>query len=184
MGSEPQFVTRAQFARMRGVSRVRITHLAHAGRIVLNADGKLVDVEATLAKLEATRDAIKLGRAKGDRPAAKSNGRKKTLKASAAPTYWTNKSHREGAMAELAELEVGRRRGELVDAAQVRKAAFDAARLVRDSMLALPAQLAPEFAVISDAFAIEQRLRQALRRTLEDLAKMSDADLARALKQA
>lgn len=179
---ERKLLTRAEFAKSVGRSKAWVTKMGHAERLVLAPDGNLVDIEATLARLEATGtlgfDAPRRRRPEAAQKSAKSADKQ----ASASPTYWTNKSHREGAMAELAVLEVSKRRGELVEAERVRHAAFAVGRLLRDSILALPAQLAPELAVVSDQFAIEQRLRQALRRILDDLAKMSNDDLARALK--
>ena len=48
--------TRAAFARRLGFDRSRITQLAGQGRVVLTPDGKLIEVEASLARMVATAD--------------------------------------------------------------------------------------------------------------------------------
>lgn len=48
--------TRAAFARRLGFDRSRITQLAGQGRVVLTPDGKLIEVEASLARMAATAD--------------------------------------------------------------------------------------------------------------------------------
>lgn len=48
--------TQADFARQTGFSRARITQLKQAGRLVMDADGTRVDVEASLARMAATAD--------------------------------------------------------------------------------------------------------------------------------
>lgn len=48
--------TQAAFARQIGYDKSRITQLKHAGRIVMAPGGKLVDVEASLARIAATAD--------------------------------------------------------------------------------------------------------------------------------
>jgi hypothetical protein len=44
------------FARRLGVDRSHVTRLRQAGRLVMSAGGKRVEVEASLARIEATRD--------------------------------------------------------------------------------------------------------------------------------
>lgn len=48
--------TQADFARQVGFSRARIHQLKEAGRLVMAADGKRVDVEASIARMAATAD--------------------------------------------------------------------------------------------------------------------------------
>lgn len=48
--------TQAAFARQTGFSRARITQLKKAGRLVMDAAGKRVDVEASLSRMAATAD--------------------------------------------------------------------------------------------------------------------------------
>ena len=48
--------TLAAFARRLGFDRSRITQLAGQGRVALTPDGKLIEVEASLARMAATAD--------------------------------------------------------------------------------------------------------------------------------
>lgn len=48
--------TQAAFARQIGYDKSRVTQLKHAGRIVMAPGGKLVDVEASLARIAETAD--------------------------------------------------------------------------------------------------------------------------------
>lgn len=63
----------------------------------------------------------------------------------------------------------------------VKTAAFNAGRLLRDQLLGMPPQLAPELASITDPWEIERRLTAAIRASLEDAERMSSADLIQAL---
>lgn len=48
--------TQAAFARQIGYDKSRVTQLKHAGRIVMAPGGKLVDVEASIARIAETAD--------------------------------------------------------------------------------------------------------------------------------
>lgn len=48
--------SQSAFARQLGFAKSRITQLKQAGRIVMAADGKSVDVEASIARINATAD--------------------------------------------------------------------------------------------------------------------------------
>lgn len=59
--TNPNIVSRAEFARLQGVGRARISQLAHDGRLVLAENGKDVYVIESLARIEATKDLSKIG---------------------------------------------------------------------------------------------------------------------------
>ncbi len=50
------YAKQAEFARLLGYDKSRITQLKRAGRIVMSPDGKRVDVEASLARMAETAD--------------------------------------------------------------------------------------------------------------------------------
>lgn len=50
------YARQAEFARQIGYDKSRITQLKRAGRIVMSADGRLVDVEASIARIAETSD--------------------------------------------------------------------------------------------------------------------------------
>jgi hypothetical protein len=59
--------------------------------------------------------------------------------------------------------------------------AYNAGRMLRDQLLSMPPQLAPELAAMTDPWEIEQHLTKALRLSLEEAERMSSADLERDL---
>jgi len=69
----------------------------------------------------------------------------------------------------------------LVERKAVEDAAYNAGRLLRDLLLGMAPQLAPELASLSDPWQIEKRLASALRQTLEDAERLSVADLEQAI---
>ena len=50
------YARQSEFARQIGYDKSRITQLKRAGRIVMSADGRLVDVEASIARMAETAD--------------------------------------------------------------------------------------------------------------------------------
>jgi hypothetical protein len=177
------FLTRAKFAELQGWNRSYITKLGNQGRLVLTPDGKQVDVRATLAKLSASSDPVKGYVA--DRHAADRMERdvgqhtRHDAPADDAPEgggesgYWVSKARRESALADMAELELEARLKKLVDRAQVEAAVEALHRMLRDQLLGLPTQVAPELAAMDDPFQIELKLRGALRTLLDDLSKLT-----------
>lgn len=186
MESTPQYLTRAEFARARGWNRSYVTKLGQQGRLVLDPTEKLVDVVATVARLRRTEDPSKesvrqrhaASRDGVDVPADTPSGDAGAVGTD--PKYWGNKTRREGALAELAELDLAKKRSELVDRKQVEAMAYAAGRTLRDTVLGLPTQLAPVFTTMTDSFEIEVKLRDALRQVFADAAKMTAEDLSRA----
>lgn len=181
------FLSKSAFAASQGWSPSYITKLGHQGRLVMGPNPKLIDVSATLAGLKITADPRKEGvrQHHADARVAKHVGAHIKFDAPTddmassrgAPKYWDNKARREGALADLAEIELATKRRELVDRHGVEAMAIAAGTKVRDSMLALPAKLAPAISTMTDAFAIEIMLRDALRRVFADASEMMADDL-------
>lgn len=84
------------------------------------------------------------------------------------PDYSTARARRERAEASIAEIELAKLSGNLLDRATVEREAFTAARTVRDRLMNLPTKVAPLLASISDAFELERRLRESIRRALDE----------------
>ncbi|ALA60199.1 hypothetical protein [Nitrospira moscoviensis] len=74
------------------------------------------------------------------------------------------------AKAALAEIELGRRRGELVERDAVEKEAFRVGRLVRDALMNIPSRLAGILAAESDQRRVYELLDKEIRQALEALA--------------
>ena len=194
MNGETRYLSKSKFAAERGWSPSYVTKLGQQGRLVLCPENKFVDVDATLAMLHRTDDpgkesvrqhhaSARTEKHVGAHVRSDASSGDETPGTGADPKYWDNKTRREGALAELAELELTKKRGELVDRQRVEAMAFAAGRSLRDTVLGLPTQLAPVFASMSDAFEIEIKMRDALRQVFTDAAKMTADDLMRVSEQ-
>ena len=73
--------------------------------------------------------------------------------------------------AELSRLETLKLRGELLVADDVKRAAFEQGRMIRDNLLALPHQLAPQIAAMTDAREIHLLLTAEFSKALQMLPK-------------
>jgi phage terminase Nu1 subunit (DNA packaging protein) len=73
------------------------------------------------------------------------------------------------AKAEIAEMDAAERAGRLVDADDVRKTAYQAARNMRQAFAAMPDRIASELAVIDDEIAISERIRREVDEIMEAL---------------
>lgn len=91
--------------------------------------------------------------------------------------YWDARTRREQAEAEKAEIQLKEMSGELVDREAVRRAAYEAGRLLRDMLLALPGTLAQDLAAIAGPQEIEIRLRDELRKVLDQVARVTETSL-------
>jgi hypothetical protein len=186
------YLSKSAFAAHRGVSPGYVTKLKDQGRLVMAPDGKKVDVAATESLLAGTADPSKAAVAERHqqgrvekgvhvhlRPAAE------PLPAATAPDYQKARAHREYFLSKLAEDEFLKGRGELVERHAVDRAAFAAARTLRDLILGLPPKIAGELIAITDTWEMERRLTELLRAVLEDadsLVKL-DSELEQGAKE-
>ncbi|MGH8351195.1 MAG: terminase small subunit [Pseudomonas sp.] len=193
-------VTKAEYALRQGWSKAYVSKLAKSGRLVLTADG-LVEVEATDRRLLSTADPSKANVAarhererserSPERPVvpidhepATDFSRQSPLPGEGIPDFQESRAFREYFESRLTESEFYKNRGAYVELAAVKRAAHSTGRMLRDLLLGMPPQLAPELAAMSDHWEIERHLTAALRRVLEDAERMSSADLAHALTPA
>ena len=61
--------------------------------------------------------------------------------------------------------------GLLVEKADVERAAYTEARVLRDRLMGLPTKIAPLLAAVTDSFELERMLREALRQVLADCVR-------------
>lgn len=94
--------------------------------------------------------------------------------------YWDAKTRREIAEAATAELKLAEMSGNLVKRASVERAAFEAGRLLRDMILSVPSGLATELAAMTEPQAIEARMREDLRKVLDNLTRLTRTGLEKA----
>ena len=195
----PIFLSKSAFATHIGKAPSYITWLRKNNRLVLSADERQVNVEETIALIRDTADPTKAavaarhqeGRVQRDvtsqlsplvestpnmaapQPAISPAGKQ--------PDFQRARARREYYLAQLAEAEFHKVQGSQVELEAVKTGAFNAGRLLRDQLLGMPPQLAPELAAMTDPWEIERRLTAAIRASLEDAERMSSADLVHAL---
>lgn len=149
-------MTRKAFAEHMGWSPSYITKLAKEDRLVLTEDGKRVEVEASEARIIATRDPNR--RDVAERHAAKRG--KPAPAAEPVPdgasdedppdsayrgmSHADAKTAKEFYLAENARLDYEERCGRLVPVEHVRMAVADATTTLRSHLESLPAMLAPQ----------------------------------------
>lgn len=127
---------RSQFAALIGVSKQQVGKYVSDGTVLL--DGADVDVEESLARLEGRLDETKRQRA-----LAMWSGRSTSAPRSAASgapgapaKALSGKARHDEARAELAELELAQRKGELLETADVEAKADEAVQALRETMAA------------------------------------------------
>lgn len=192
MAGELQFVTRSEFARIRGCSGPYVTKLGHQGRLVLDPTGKLVDVAATNALLDRTDDPARggdrtgkpvgvagasSGCAQGEgqgvaSPAvpAAAGGDPRPRAVESDGAYKSAATRERIAKARLAELELAEKAGSLVRRAEVEAAVFGLARQAMDALDAIPDRLAAQLAALGDTAAVHKLLSDELRHVMQALA--------------
>ena len=196
--TEPMYLSKSAFAARIGRSPSYITWLKDNNRLVLSADGKKVDVLSTEVLIRDTADPSKTAvadrhhqdRLQRDVYSQLSTQVEPTSTAAPAPTitpagqqpdFQKARALREHNLALLTEIELHKAKGALVAMTAVKTGAYNAGRMLRDQLLGMPPQLAPELASMTDPWEIEKHLTAAIRRALEDAERMSSADLEHAL---
>lgn len=128
---------RSQFAALIGVSKQQVGKYVADGAVLL--DGALVDVEESLARLEGRLDETKRQRALamwGGRSASSSAGAGPAAGGHGAAKPLSGKARHDEARAELAELELAQRKGELLEVDDVETRADEAIQALRETMAA------------------------------------------------
>jgi phage terminase Nu1 subunit (DNA packaging protein) len=150
-----RFVSQAEYARHRGISRQHVSRLVKAG--VLITRGGRVDVVASDAVLD-------------DRPqpiierAAPEPGETAT-----AGAYAQAKTAEMVYRAKLRKLDFEVRSGKLIPADEVKVQWFKVCRGIRDKLLAIPQKLAPQLAGLSDLHEVRDVLASEIEAALKGL---------------
>lgn len=193
MGDEPLFLSKKDFASHQGWSPSYVSKLATQGKLVMHSE-RLVDVEATLARLRESADPSK--HHVSDRHEAARTHRdvgryvvsnapetgevKGEASASDNATYWTAKSKREAALADIAELELAKARKQLVEADSVYRALTDASRMMRDMLMSVPSRVAGQVISAPNAGEAQKIIATELRGALDQFSKIALKGLERA----
>lgn len=83
---------------------------------------------------------------------------------------WDAKERSERLRAELLEIELAEKRGELVKAEDIRRAVTSVARISRDALLSLPTRVSAELAAETDAGKVHDRLVVEIRKICSEIA--------------
>lgn len=180
-----QYLSKSAFAESQGWQPSYVTKLGKQGRLALAPDGKRVDVGATLALIGKTADPSKDG--------VREHHEKRRVQRdvydamdgqdSPAPSdYHVHKAEREKYLAGIARIEFDKASGQTVERQPVVDAAYRCGRMMRDSIMGLNKQLAPELAAMSDAWEIERMLNDRYRGALQEVIRLSQDDLNRAME--
>tara|TARA_R110000764_G_scaffold2641_4_gene11467 strand:+ start:17834 stop:18415 length:582 start_codon:yes stop_codon:yes gene_type:complete len=185
--------SKSEFAALMGWSKPYVSKLSGQGRLVLDDKGRVLVAE-TKALLDSSADPSKSAvadRHQRDRvekgvgvhvvPDAPADTAPPAGTPSGKFDYQSSRAQREHYLAQLAQSEALKASGDLVERAAVEQAAFLAGRSLRDLLLGLPKQIAPDLASITDPWELERMLTTHLRRVLEDASRMSAADLEQVL---
>jgi hypothetical protein len=173
-----ELISLREYARRRGISHVAVQRAVNAGRI-RTVDGK-IDAELADREWRENTDPSK--------PRNRITGRPKQARTPGEPSepmdfggadggsgtasgYARARAAREVAQAQLARLELEQKRGTLVEADQVRAAAFNTARRARDQLLAIPERLAAILAATTDAGEVLAILEREIETVCEELSR-------------
>jgi hypothetical protein len=142
----PGLVSQAEYARIRGISRVSVHEAVQAGKIVLT-NGK-IDVVSANRAWAANTDSSR--RPQDDK----------------SPTLTVSRARKMQADAQVSEMKARQMAGELIDIADARQLWFAAGRTIRERMLALPDAVSGELALSADQAAL---LRERIAAVLGEL---------------
>lgn len=160
-------ITQTEFAREIGVSKQYVCYLVKQGIVELK-DG-LVDREQANEALEVTRDPSQPLRRKGAENYENGKNRKNTneLATMLLKTRIKNEVERGKLLEAKAKAEIG----ELVSVEEVKREAFNTARVVRNNLLNIPDRVSELFGPITDAKKIHELLTKEIKTALESLSK-------------
>lgn len=165
-----ELITQAEYARRRGCSAVAVLKAIRAGRISL-IDGKIDPAVADVQWQRNTR--VRAGSKAAGTNDANLGAPAKPAAGDGDGGYWTIRTRREKAEANLAELKLAEQQGQLVRADDVRSALAKRAAAFREGLMQIPSRLAAQLAAESgEAQAkvhglIEAEIRAALAQLTE-----------------
>lgn len=160
-------MTKAEYAKHRGVSKPAVSKMVRQDRILLTDDG-LVDQEIS----DLLLDQFSESPLQNPKPKLPANDLRNNFieRMSAAESYAESRALLTKYKAELARLEIEETQGKLLDRSSVESTAFATARRVRDSILNIPDRISSVLAAETDQLEIRKILSDELRKSLEELS--------------
>lgn len=178
----PMLISKSEYAAHRGVSPAMVTRWIKAGRIVLDASGKRVDVAASDAVLAASMDLTRGGR--GGKPGAERSVAPGTAPFTETPLSRATSDDKEASTA-LKRLKLARESGAVVDRQAFERTNETTFAGLRDGLLGIPNRIGTRVAAETDARKVMDMIRGEIERELNTLADSLQglADSAGATKQ-
>lgn len=182
MTEKSRFESRADFARRLNCKRSYVTALATAGRLVLDESGAQVDWQASMERIEATRDPSKAATVARHAAARTQSAPVVLDEAQDAPEspesepeapntdYQMWRARREKANALAAERDLAQSLRALLPADDVRAAISEAGTLLRQQLESMPDRLAPQLMGIADETKIRALLADEIEGALREIA--------------
>jgi hypothetical protein len=163
-------VTQAEYARHRDCSREAVRKAVEAGRIKAFGPDKLIDIALADAQwARNTRARVGSGQRPAESAAAAVHDPGEVGDDAPQESYESARRRRELAEAALAELKLLELRGDLVRVAAVRTEVAKLAAGLQQSLMQLPARLAPVLAAEAVAATVHDLLVTELRQVLEQV---------------
>jgi hypothetical protein len=173
--SKVNLITQAAYAKHRGVSEAAVSKAIKAGRISL-IDGKIDAGVADMQWARNSRVRVGSGRPPAATPApglpGPEGGADPDLQAGS-DGYWNSRSRREAAEAELAEIELAEKNGQVIAVKAVEAVWAQSLSSMREHLLQVRARLAPLLAAETDPFTIDQLLDAEHNQALQLMAGVS-----------
>jgi len=175
-----ELISQRAYAKRRGISHVSVQRAIKSGRIT-TVDGKIDPVLADQQWRQNTDQSKPLNRITGNPkhtrtpgepsvPMDMGGGDDTSGGIGTATGYARARAARELYQAQLAKLELDRRRGALVSADEVRLGAFNMARKARDQLIALPERLATVLAAVQEPIEVQRILEEEIERICQEIA--------------
>lgn len=169
MARKAKPISKSEYAKARGWNRSYITKLSKKGLLV-EVDGK-INVGATDKRIKEAQDPAR----EPFRKEVKGNGKVKATRKNTGPnqeagdlSYNQARTERERIKAKREKIEYDLLIGKMVDSEEVRIAAFNRGRALRDAIFNIPDRISPILAAETDPRKVHQILFKELRVALEE----------------
>lgn len=168
-------VTIAEFARLLGISRQRVTYAANKGKLkTTKVNGvRMVDPKIGMKQWEANRSLVAAAKNPSGKKATKKEG--SFFKYESPPkvdqdgdlTMAEAERREKVYKSQLSELKYLEQAGKLIEVDKVQRRAFELGRSVRDAIMQIPTRFAHELAAETDPHKLEIMLTKQLQKVLE-----------------
>ena len=178
-------VKTAELARILGISRQRVNELSRKGKLTRGADGRWdpdkarAELGRTLEDQQERRSKVETPRSKVERafPPREPDPDGLPMSGSTHDIFNRARAAKEIAIAKERQLDLRRRQGELLEAAEVESVWTQALTAFKNRLLSLPDKLAPKMAACSNVLECRAMIDREVRKVLLALSE-TKADAA------